>query len=72
MDATEIAAIMEGKSLDELEAEEKQELDAKPQVMGGRKKEKVSKVKVIFREKGDIENHKKYKKLIAGNSRFFM
>ncbi|NMB40639.1 MAG: ATP-dependent metallopeptidase FtsH/Yme1/Tma family protein [Firmicutes bacterium] len=56
LDATEIAAIMEGKSLDELEAEEKaKELDAKPQKSWEEeKKEKVSKVKVIFREKGDI------------------
>ena len=57
LDATEIAALMEGKSLDELKAEEnipEQNTDLIEAVHKEKKKEKTSKVKVIFREKGDI------------------
>jgi cell division protease FtsH len=57
LDATEIAALMEGKSLDEQKAEEniaERNADHKEAVLEEKKKEKTSKLKVIFREKGDI------------------
>jgi cell division protease FtsH len=57
LDATEIAALMEGKSLDEQKAEEniaERNADHKEAVLEEKKKEKTSRVKVIFREKGDI------------------
>jgi len=56
LDATEIAALMEGKPLDAPDAEGKlKEPNVEfKRVWEDKKKEKASKVKVIFREKGDI------------------
>lgn len=56
LDAAEIAALMEGKTLEELKAEEKiKQQEAEIQKMREeQKKEKASKVKVIFRDKGEL------------------